>query len=267
MEVWRPPLVIMCLGVTLFWGEISLIASGVKEQKQPAVWQRDTHSIRFVQPTDPAAPNRRSRVMDAARSVPGALMPDLYVLLPEKVARTATDQPVLYWYLSRPIDRPIKISIHTPGDPKPSLKMSLDGDKLAGIQRLDLSRLSVRLQEGIRYDWVITIVVDPDTPSENIFAKSILWRVRPTQELIQRMRSAGNAWQRAAIAAHEGFWIDALSELTDLINHHPDDLDLRRTRADLLRQVGFDVEIEPRSDQKFHETIRFTAPEIQFLSP
>jgi len=207
-------------------------------------------------------PNHPTRIISNTRSATSLDEPatQLYVLLPEEVAITAEAQPSLFWYLSKPVDRPIKLSISTPDSIEPILDLQLDAANRQGIQRLDLSKLPVRLKSAVRYDWVIHVASDASGATPDIYAKSVLWRIDRSDALTSRLVGAKNRRQRAAIAAQEGIWIDALAGISNLIEHKPNDSSLRRDRADLLQQVGFTVMIKPQGDKGYVEEVRFTEP-------
>ncbi len=214
--------------------------------------------LRFVETRPlPGVPEiRHSRHMDTSRSGdPDRDVPRLYVLVPDRIAVTTQAQPSLFWYLSRPTQRPIRITLSTPDRVDPVLIYDLDGSTTGGIQRVDLTKWSVRLQAGVRYEWVVTLLSDPKKPANNPFAKCQIWRMPPPSDLEHRYATAGRR-QKAAIAAEEGIWIDALAYISDLIDHRPDDPSLRRDRADLLRQVDFDVTIQQVNNRP-QESIAF----------
>ena len=220
-------------------------------------------AIRFIPKVWPGVPDHdHSRVIDASRSGSASIgdTPGLYVLVPRQIAVTTLNQPSLFWYLSQPTDHPVRISVNTANRVEPVLAFDLDASRIEGIQRVDLSKWSVNLQAGVEYEWVVTILINPDSPSKNIFAKSLLQRLENQSDLEQRY-AAGDRRQKAAIAAEEGVWIDALAYISDLIDHRPDDPTLRRERADLLRQVDFDVTIQ-KINGRLEENIIFPAGSI-----
>ena len=224
--------------------------------------------LTFVPRTFDGIPTQDTRMVTAARApVRGAdLNPDLFVLLPSHVAVTTQSQPSLFYYLSKPTDRDVKITLNAPGSVVPVLSLTLNGSDMKGIQRLDLSRLSIELSPQTRYEWVVTVVLNPDSPAENIYAKSVLWRV-PMPESLRERFMGQDRFQRAVIAADEGMWIDALANLCDLVDQHPNDLALRQDRADLLRQVDFNVTIKSLADGRFDESIQLTRRTSSIISP
>lgn len=219
----------------------------------------DGQRIPFQRKAVLGVPTFRTRTMNHTRTaaVDPNVVPQLYVLLPEEVAITTRAQPSLFWYLSRPVDRPIKLTISTPESIEPVLELEIDAAKRQGIQRLDLSKLPIRLKPSVRYDWVIAVASDEAGMGPKIYAKSVVWRIESPKALASRLTGAKNRRQRAAIAAEEGIWIDALAGISNLIEHKPNDSSLRRDRADLLRQVGFQVVIKSQGDDGYSEHVHY----------
>ena len=248
----------MISAVTLLAVSIPVTAESPADQPSqvppnPAEGQHMPFSRKAVE----GVPHFPTRTMSNTRGapVPGGKMPQLYVLLPEEVAVTTDAQPTLFWYLSRPVAQPIKLTLSTPDSIEPILELEIDASKRQGIQRLDLSRLPVRLKPSVRYDWVISTTADISGVTQNVYAKSVVWRIDTPKAMSAKLMGAKNRRQRAAIAAEEGIWIDALSGISNLIEHKPMTYSLRRDRADLLRQVGFQVVIKPQGDEGYNEEI------------
>jgi len=258
----------LALATTMFGVSLMMVTSSTVKGNEPAetiTHQRDGAGAvnaepapyRFTPRQINGVPQQPTRTVSHGRSSGDPAAPRLYVLLPEEVSVTTQAQPSLFWYLSKPTDRPVKLSINTPKSTEPVVELQLDGKAIQGIQRLDLSKLRVRLKAGIRYDWVVTLASIPNQSSPNVYAKSVVWRVDAPETLAQRLVNARNRRQRAAIAADEGIWIDALTGISDLIDHNPGDTSLRRDRADLLRQVGFSVVVKPNESEGFSEEVQF----------
>ncbi len=180
--------------------------------------------------------------------------PEVYVLLPPKVALTTEAQPSLFWYLSQPTASKILITINTLDAPKPVLSLQLDGAAVRGIQRLDLSRLGVTLSPKVEYEWVVTLVVNPNRPAENVSGRSIVCRIAPSDCPFQQL-AGQTRYERARIFFEEGIFVDALSEICDLIDQQPRNMPLIQIRNDMLQQVNYEVVLNRHDDQSFEERI------------
>jgi hypothetical protein len=171
------------------------------------------------------------------------------VLAPDHVGLSSVDQPVLYWFLSRPVAKPLEISIDTVevSSNGPLLEKTLDKSWPAGISGLSLRDTGVRLKPGVTYRWSVAVVFDPAQRSRDVIASGLIQHVRATARPAHADADADAA---ARISAGNGYWYDALADLSRDIDRRPG---RRGQRADLLEQVGlatpaaFDRAAEPRS--------------------
>jgi hypothetical protein len=158
------------------------------------------------------------------------------VLTPENhVGLSAVDQPVLYWYVSKPVNKLVEISIDTdePTAAPPLLETTLRKSWPAGISGLSLRDLGVRLKPGVTYRWSVAVVVDPAQRSSDVTATGMIQHVRPASGTIPSEPEAA-----ARISAQQGYWYDALAALSRDADRRPD---RRAMRADMLDQVGLKV--------------------------
>lgn len=191
----------------------------------------------------PAGP---SRVLMGSRDRRAPLtkgeLPNVFLLVPSRPAVTTQSQPSLFWYLSEPVVYQIMLVINTPSHPEPILEMALDGNQ-AGIRRIDLDKLDVTLHREVEYEWVLKMVLDPDIPANCVYARTTVMRTN-TPTHVAKQCVGVPLRQRAMIAGRNGLWIDALTWISDLIAQKPRQQSLRRDRADLLRDAGFDVSFD-----------------------
>jgi hypothetical protein len=158
-------------------------------------------------------------------------------LSPAHTGLTTTSQPSLFWYVSEPVSIRVEITINDESSVRPVLEKTLIKPAKAGIQRLELSDLNIRLLPGIEYQWFIAIVVDPEHRSKDIVDTAIIQVIERSEELSQKLAGVSGIEVPAAFA-EEGIWYDALAEISDLIDKNPDDQFLREQRALLLKQAG-----------------------------
>jgi hypothetical protein len=186
-------------------------------------------------------PQRDAPMSRIARIPRGASMqlPRIAVLMPEQVAYTAQEQPLLFWFISKPTDVKCRISLHDVGKTPHQVifETSMDGISARGIQKLDLLHENVRLRPGATYQWLIALVPNPSAPSNNIAAGGLLQRMTPTGELSAKLAGKSAAEQAKEYAA-AGFWFDALSILAGAIDANPEDESLQRMRTSLLLQAN-----------------------------
>lgn len=161
----------------------------------------------------------------------------LTVLAPDHTGLTVQEQPSLFWYQSKPADVPFELTLLEDKKPHPILDVKLPDSHNAGIQRLKLSDYHVTLSPGVEYEWVVALVVDPDSRSRDVIASGCIERVVPSDELLARLTSVSKA-NLPEIYAEEGIWYDALEAVSDLLDAQPDNALWRAERADLLQQAG-----------------------------
>jgi hypothetical protein len=177
-------------------------------------------------------PKRSAPAGRVGGSTRGTAKSDLVVevLAPDHVGLSAVDQPVLYWYLSRPVTAPLEITIDTVelSAAGPLLEKTLDKPWPAGISALSMRDMGVRLKPGVTYRWSAAVITDPAHRSVDVVASGLIQYVRPATGLPR-------ADDEARIYAESGYWYDAVNALSRGIERRPD---RRRERADLLEQVG-----------------------------
>jgi hypothetical protein len=187
----------------------------------------------IFKPPVPGAP--KSRTGAGTRGDSGDL-PMLTVLVPEQTAYTIREQPVLYWFISKPTSVRCEISIIDTSTLENVYEVAVNGISTAGMQKLDLAKEGVKLKPSVPYQWLVALVPDPAAPSKNVDAGGFVMRVpAPTSVAAS---SAGGAEQKAAMYARQGIFVEALSELSDAIAAKPGDVMLHQRRAKLLEQVG-----------------------------
>ena len=227
-------------------------ADAPKSDEPPKATTRPTTAPakpKFVLKYRPVVTETSSRrevgVARASRSADEKDPPRVYVLAPESGLGTTTrEQPTLYWYISDPTKRKVKLSLTAqsgPGAgrfPKPLLLVELSGVEKPGIQALDLSAAKgaggapVKLEKGGRYRWAVTVAVSDSEPAKNPYSGCFLTRVEAPPALAQAASADGPA--AAAAFAEAGVWYDALAALNKAIEADRDEQSLRDARRELL---------------------------------
>lgn len=161
------------------------------------------------------------------------------VFAPEHPGLTVSEQPRLYWYLSEDVDIGAELTVVDRQSADPLLELSLAAPIKRGIHALDLGRHGVRLEPGMRYEWFVALVVDPNQRSNDIIAGGEIERVAPDAALESRLEEAGQDGQ-AAVYARAGIWYDAVDAVSRWVDGSPTAPVPREQRAALLDQVGLD---------------------------
>jgi hypothetical protein len=150
------------------------------------------------------------------------------VLAPDHVALTAQEQPTLYWFVDRSPAHEVEISIIEEDGVKPLFERRMRAPG-AGIHAFSLADSGVRLQPGMRYQWFVAVVVDPNYRSKDILSGAVI------------ERSASSPVSGSASAtdlAAAGIWYDALMVVSTEVDAAPSDPTPRQHRQALLEQVG-----------------------------
>jgi hypothetical protein len=161
----------------------------------------------------------------------------LLVLAPDHAGLTSQVQPCLYWYISKPTVFPIEFTITEKKAVKPLVEKLLQGPDKGGIQSVCLADFAVELKKEVQYKWFISMVIDPEQRSKDIMAGGIIQLMKAPEALAAKLSSADRGMS-PFIYAEEGYWYDALSAISKMIEASPHDADLRKQRASLLGQVG-----------------------------
>jgi hypothetical protein len=185
-------------------------------------------------PSEVGAP--RTRVAAATRGQGQAGGPCLSVLAPEQTGHTMAAGPTLYWFVAQPFAGPIKLAVTDETQLDPVLELRLDRGAPAGVHEVPLGARKVALRPGIEYEWSVTLVVDPNRPSGDVFASGTIRRVAP----VALPRGADDVDRLAALAG-QGLWYDAIELASRHIAARPKDPAWRGLRADLLEQQGLTV--------------------------
>lgn len=213
------------------------LGAGFAEGKTPTT----RPSSRWVPPvTD--APARR--VGGAARGCPEDPALLVSLLAPAaSVGQTLQSQPILYWFISKPTDRPVEITITPCGKggkdvgAAPILDAIIPSTTTGGIQVLSLARppanqKPVNLEVGVQYTWVVQAVVHDRDGADNPNATTRLERVT-APESIAALQSA-TLEDRYEAYRRLGIWYDMLQTVNQLIDTNKSDPDWREIRRELL---------------------------------
>lgn len=212
---------------------LGLAATPSIAQQQPAN-AKASAAPAYTPPTR-GAPSRR--VGGSSRGVSSAL-PSVMVLVPDHVALTTSEQPVLYWYLSKPTSVRVEITLIDDKGETPLIEYSVKDAAGPAVHAVELAKHNVHLKPGVEYQWSIAVVPDPNERSSDVMAAGIIKRV-DAPSAVASARSKGMDKQALArTLAANGIWYDAIGLYCELIDARPNDRGLREERAALLDQVG-----------------------------
>jgi hypothetical protein len=186
-------------------------------------------------------PNRGSpfaRLGGATRGTGTNDLPRIEALVPEEAGWTLEEQPVLYWYLSKPTATDLRTDLVVMRvDPMETLlETTLPPPEGAGIQRIRLADHGLKLEPGVSYQWLVKLVPDASDRSYDRIVGGGLKRVTPSPELQRKLGEPSTS--RPHALAEAGIWYDAIDSLSQRIDAAPGNRTLWNQRAALLEQVG-----------------------------
>ena len=159
-------------------------------------------------------------------------------LSPDHTGLTVQEQPTLYWFLSKTITAPIEFTLYDERSAVlPLLEVRLSPPNKPGVQRLRLSDYRVHLSPRVKYEWTVALVIDPKQRGKDIIAGGAIEYLAQPAELAEKLAQAGKA-EAPYLYAGAGYWYDAVTAISELIDVTPNDPFLRKQRAALLEQVG-----------------------------
>jgi hypothetical protein len=161
----------------------------------------------------------------------------LFLLAPNHVGLTAKEQPTLYWYLSKPTNLPIEVTIIEDQAIYPLLEKQISVPIQPGINRIRLADYGISLSPGEQYRWFIAAIPAADRRSKDIIAGGFIERIEVSESLRVRLFQADQL-NIPHLYAESGIWYDTIMAISELIEANPNDMNLRKQRAALLEQVG-----------------------------
>jgi hypothetical protein len=164
-------------------------------------------------------------------------VPVISVLAPDHVGLTLLEQPILFWFAPAKQNLSYEFTLLAETADSPAVEVKLPQPTHPGIQQIKLSDYNVKLSNGERYQWSVSVIMDPEEPSANIVAKGVIERV-DRNKLEQPLPSGFSKADAPKHYAEAGVWYDAVMAFSDQIQSDPGNMELRQQRALLLEQGG-----------------------------
>ncbi len=161
----------------------------------------------------------------------------LGVIAPNHVGLTVQGQPNLYWYLSKPTNLPVEVTVIEDQAISPLLEGRINLPVQAGINCLRLADYRITLLPGKQYRWFVGAILSPGHRSRDIIAGGMIERTEVPESLRVKLSQADKR-SIPRIYAESGIWYDTIMAISELIEANPNDMVLRKQRAALLEQVG-----------------------------
>ena len=164
-------------------------------------------------------------------------VPVISVLAPDHVGMTLLEQPTLFWFVPTKQNLSYEFTLIADSADAPAVEAKLPAPGQPGIQQIRLSDYKAKLMPGERYQWSVSLIMDPEEPSANIVAKGAIEHV-DRSKLEQPLPGDVGTTDAPRHYAEAGVWYDALMAFSDLIQANPTDAGLQKQRASMLEQGG-----------------------------
>jgi hypothetical protein len=161
----------------------------------------------------------------------------LTALAPDHIGLAATVSPSLCWYVYRPLDIKIEITLNDEESFLPLLEKQLDIPDKGGIKCIKLSDYGLSLTPRMEYQWFVSVSPDPEQRSRDIVSGGLLVYKEPTASQAARF-SPAKGLELLVAYADEGFWYDSMATLAELIEANPEEKFYRDLETQLLEQGG-----------------------------
>jgi hypothetical protein len=189
----------------------------------------------MYQPPRRGAPS--IRVGGGTRGISGE-MPSIHVLAPDHVGLTENEQPTLSWYMSKPGSMRVEVLVVNENAIDPILEIKIDAAKLKeGIQSINLADYGVKLKPGLQYQWSVVLTPEKGHHSGDIASSGMIELKKLTSSVKSKLKKS-KSQEDVFIYAQEGYWYDAMAQLTTLIKKNPKNESFKKQRKELLKQVG-----------------------------
>lgn len=218
---------------------MTTVNAGGKEEKTLGKEEKkkvEATSSLFIKYNPPRLGKPGNRVGGGTRGTGGDTV-IVSALVPDHTGLTSRPQPVLCWYMDRPVNTRIEITLNDEKFIRPVFEKILNMPDRRGIQCLKLSEHNISLHPGMEYQWFIAVVPDPEQRSKDIISGGVIMYKAPSETLTDRLLKT-ESHEMPVLYAEEGFWYDALWSIMELMTTNPEDGKLREMRTQLLNQGG-----------------------------
>jgi hypothetical protein len=242
-------IVIACLSSTL---SLALRAAG--PATAPATQPSDKSTVAELLDFSPTASDAPSRLTAGVARSGGRDQTDptfdFEILVPPGSYASATTSPTLFWYTTKPTPRPFRITLVD--DQQAKVYEAEYRDPLcAGIQRLDLSKVGVKLTPGKRYKWMLEFF-GPASGNVDTSRKSVAYLqvLPPDNAAVTELSKLSEPSQRIRYSAEHRLWYDFLAAAQEQIDRDPADSQLRQWRDKQIKSWDLLGDLQKRGETK-----------------
>ena len=174
---------------------------------------------------------------------------------PTNIGLTISEYPRFWFYVPYPPHNPEKPTevlqvefLLLDSDSKQVFRRRMLLENTPGVISVALPKNESLLESDRRYQWVFSVVCDPEDPTADDFVKGQVMRQDSLLERVESQLRDGEGGdkevdllrERAIVYAENGLWYDALTSLAELYGQNPENQRYSRDWVQLLKQVGLD---------------------------
>lgn len=200
----------------------------------------------FFQPKQGITTSTQS---SGSRGAGGMIYPRIHLLAYPGYSSTTQKSPVFYGFLSDSWKGMMSFTVREVPNSEEMIDSEV-GELLyeeedlsktdfaisGGFFAISLEKCGISLKTGKKYEWLVSLVPDPDNRSADVVAKAPIFKIDPTNILLKHLKEAKG--KEHMVYAQEEIFYDAISEISKKIENQKGNRRLRNIRAEFLKQVG-----------------------------
>ena len=154
---------------------------------------------------------------------------------PDHVGLTLQQSPVLYYFVSKATALPTRFTLRNADTRDVVADVALSSPTTAGFWPIRFKDYGIVLDPGVDYRWVVRVIRNPDSPSEDLVAGGSI-ECCP-EELIYLDVPRVCTTDTVVEYAKNGIWYDTFACVSELIEAEPNNQKLRRLRDQLEKDM------------------------------
>ena len=155
---------------------------------------------------------------------------------PDHVGLTLQQSPVLYYFVSKATTLPTRFTLRNAVTRDVIADVALSSPTTAGFWPIRFKDHGIILHPGVDYRWAVRVIRNADSPSDDLVVGGSI-ECCP-EELIYLDVPRVCTTATVAEYAKNGIWYDTFACVSELIEAHPNNQELRRLRDQLAKDMG-----------------------------
>ncbi|MDF5720305.1 MAG: DUF928 domain-containing protein [Rhizonema sp. PD37] len=197
--------------------------------------------IHFILPPK-GAPGQRSYA--AARAdCPATKIPMTALVPPTNIGLTISERPTFWFYIPYQSISTKPVEFLLLNDQKNVVyKKTYPLTSTPGIISITLPQNAPILENGKKYNWVLSFICDPENRLKDTFVKGYIEKIPINFNLKSLLDVANTPTERVSVFAENGVWYDALTLLAEERRMKPKDASIGKDWQDLLESPKVELQ-------------------------